>query len=363
VVDGTGTLTLTQDMEIADSGKLLAPVQGMPFAGGKAITITGTGVLDFGTATATSIGATIVNKGTADGAITTATTSDVVLGVILGAGSKITATGAITQLMQNLLVPAGVDLTIGSSATFAGGAAYTVTIDGMAAFNAAATFSALTGAVTVNGKATFPGATFAALADTAGTASITVGADGDAEFPKATFKSATVGDIVVNGTAEFGGELAGGVIKAGSSGGIIFSDGSGSAAKIVADGIAAIAGEFSLENELVIGTTGVAALVPEAEVTLGAVDAKITGGAAYTITPETDQTTGALTAGDNDAGALFLADAIAGFVAPQDAPLSLTSVKKRHQRGLVFRGGDVRVWHERQRASYKGSHHPCGRDP
>jgi hypothetical protein len=190
----SATLALTQNVEIADSGTLKAPVVAAPFSGGKTITISGTGVLDFGVAVAglSLSGVTIVNKGTAAGAITTATASDAALAAIMGAGGKITASADITALTQALTVPEGVTLTA-ASATFATGA-HAVTVDGTANL-AQATFAAATSlavgedanltageatlaaatAVTINGTAALAKATLAGLTDLTVNGSLTLG--------------------------------------------------------------------------------------------------------------------------------------------------------------------------------------------
>jgi hypothetical protein len=205
VLSGTATaidtakLTLRQHIEIVSGGKVVAPVVATPFDGGKTITITGTGVLDFGTAAVTAIGAKVENYGTAAGAIATATTSDAALGVIMGAGGKITASGTITALSQALTVPSDVDLTA-SGPTFVTGN-QPVTVNGTAVFDLAEFAQVTTSKISVNGSAEFTVADFANLTGTAGATIFEVGPKGNAVFTAATFATTTVGDIVVNGAA------------------------------------------------------------------------------------------------------------------------------------------------------------------
>jgi hypothetical protein len=72
----SGSVALSQNVEIAANGKLVAPVETTPFTGGHGKTITSgnnvASALDFGSAEITAIGATVTNYGTNAAAIATA---------------------------------------------------------------------------------------------------------------------------------------------------------------------------------------------------------------------------------------------------------------------------------------------------
>jgi hypothetical protein len=153
-------VTLTQDVEITGTVVTDDTVTA-PFSGSKTITIESGGTLDLGItpATVTSIGATIVNKGE----IETATTAASVLGTILGAKGKITATGAITALDAALSIPADVELTLkAASATFAG--TQTITVAGTLNIDSTSALLTFAGAtITTSGTGVINSATATAI--------------------------------------------------------------------------------------------------------------------------------------------------------------------------------------------------------
>jgi hypothetical protein len=186
----TAQLTLTQNVTIGTTGKLIAPVvASAPFSGGKTITILGNGILDFGvTEDVTSIGATVVNTGTNEDSVTTSTTSPVALSTIMGIEGNISSDGVIA-LTGPLTIPANVNLT--SDSAFTDGA-YAVTIEGDVLLSGVATSD---GDITVaaDGTLTFSGAA-------APTGDITVEADGTLTFSGTV---APTGDITVKADGVF----------------------------------------------------------------------------------------------------------------------------------------------------------------
>jgi hypothetical protein len=182
----TATLALTQNVVIANGGKLIAPTIATPFSGNKTITVATGGTLDLGTAT-TLTGATIVNGGT----VSTATTTTAALNTILALEGTITSSGAVTG-NDAITVPVSTTFTH-DTGTFVGGTG-TLTIEGTATFTTGV-FGDQTGKLTVNGTATFTEATFAKLT------SLEVGVDGDATFTAATLDKLT--ELEVDGDAEF----------------------------------------------------------------------------------------------------------------------------------------------------------------
>jgi hypothetical protein len=347
-IDGSAKVTLSQDVEIASSGKLIAPAVAVPFGGTKTITIEGTGVLDFGLAAVTSIGTMVVNHGTAAGAVTTATTSDAVLQAIMEAGGKITSTGAITELTVTMwTVPTNVELT--ASGTFANGI-YPVVVNGK--LTAASATFAETVTVTVGADAEVS----AALATFAAAVNVSIGAGATVNAAAATFAAATT--LTVNGDLTVGAALA---LTAGASTGITGSGSitagalttSAAATKLIESAVATVeigaatittgftapadklrtldgatistaaatvngpltlTGDTTLSHAITIGDTGSLILPADGEITLAAnATSKITGGSAYEITAESGDDTGTLTAGGTGTVVVFTAAGIAGY--------------------------------------------------
>jgi hypothetical protein len=189
-------MTLTQNVSIGTGGKLTVSTAPKPFAGGKTITITGTGVLDLGAAANDLSGVTIVNGGT--GGIATATTSAAFLQTVLNQRGVITSSGAVAGNVA-ITIPEDTDYThAGDSATFAGGG----------------------GALTIKGKATFTKGAFGTQ-----TAAVTIDEGAEALFSEAVFTTLAA-DLTVNGKATLTlvGVPAGDVVV-GSTGDLILTAG------------------------------------------------------------------------------------------------------------------------------------------
>jgi hypothetical protein len=129
-------LPLTQNVVIANNGKLIAPNVATPFSGGKTITVASGGTLDLGATTTTLSGATIVNKGT----VSTATTSAAALNTILDLKGNITSTASVT-VSTAITVPADTKLAIPSGATLAISQNTTFTVAGGATLSVAGTLN------------------------------------------------------------------------------------------------------------------------------------------------------------------------------------------------------------------------------
>jgi hypothetical protein len=222
---GNTTQALSQNVEIATGGTLKAPLHAVPFSGGKTITITGTGVLDFGIAVITgdtaSIGATIVNNGSNAAAIVTTATSPAAFVAIVGIGGKVTSNGAVTGGNANLVVPVGGELTSGSTISIGTG---TVTVSGKlnlghvltssggltvtattGELNVTAATQVIGGSITINGKASVSTGTLSVAAGE----TLTIGETGT--LTVASDNGTTIlGSIVVNGTLNV---IASGVVK------------------------------------------------------------------------------------------------------------------------------------------------------
>jgi hypothetical protein len=255
----TAAAALTQNVRIPSGVTLTAHSVAVPFSGTKTITIDESGTLAL-VAANTSVGVTVVNNGT----ITTATTSDTALQTIVNLGGAIDSTGDVSSTAATpFTVPGGTILTK-SSGTFVGGSG-ALTIDGEATFTTG-TFESQTGAVTINGTAEFTAATFAGLTGSAGTAIVTVGPAGNATFTAATFAGTTVGDIVINGAATFGAAaVPGGDVKVGATGTLTVPTG----------GSLTIDDGKTLANAGTVALTGTGSLVLTSAVSTSG--AKITG--------------------------------------------------------------------------------------
>ncbi|MDR1174232.1 MAG: hypothetical protein LBK83_02010 [Treponema sp.] len=222
VLDATETIALSQNVTIVSgtSAEIKAPVIAKPFSGGKTITITGTGVLNFGAAVAglDLSGVIIKNEGTAAGAITTATLSDVALDTMLQqVGGRISSGALVDTSNVGITVPENANLTHATGVIVGGETP--IAIYGTASFGDATfadqtgpvsigagasatftdgTFAALVTGLSINPAATlvsFPAATFAALNQP-----LTLG--GTVNFPAGTFLAMT-GPLTVNGTSTF----------------------------------------------------------------------------------------------------------------------------------------------------------------
>jgi hypothetical protein len=213
---GNITQVLNQNVDIGTSGKLIAPLEVTAFSttGGKTITITDTGVLDFGIDdTLTTIGVTVTNNGTAPGAVVTTTISRAALSAILGIGGNITSNGAVSDSATALTIPVGTILTTGSTIGLGSGAltvtgtlnlGHILTTSGNVTVTAAtgklnvtADQTSLTGDITIDGEATLSssGKLYTAAAKT-----ITVGSAG--KLVVNTNNGSIVGSLVVDGRLE-----------------------------------------------------------------------------------------------------------------------------------------------------------------
>jgi hypothetical protein len=237
----TGTTTLTGSTALALTNHDLV-IEGTLSAGGltanplftgKKITIESGGVLNVGALAFDTVdfGVESENEGSV---VSTATSEAGLKGLITKVDGDI-GYGAVAALTGDLTILDGVNLEVGG--ILAGSGAFNVTVqDGASARFTAATFAGISGTITIDGDAEFQ-------AILTSTGPINIGSTGNALFELAT---APTGAIKVEGTATFSGAAvpAGNITVTGEDALLSFT------------GAAAPTGDISLENGAALATSG-----------------------------------------------------------------------------------------------------------
>jgi hypothetical protein len=321
---GTATLALTQNVTVGGSSKTLtAPAfAGAAFSGtGKTITVESGNTLAL-PAAVKSVGVTVVNEG----AVTTASTAVTAVNTIAGIGGAVEATSLTSG---SLTVPEGTNLTL--SGAFTGAATDVIVVNGKLTAGSSATFATIsTGSLTVDAKGVFVAnnnTTLVALENLTVNGTFT----GGSGTTLAAVKALTLNGTLNAEAATFGtGKLATSATGTGTLfAGVVDIDAlvklaavatltsqvetAAISKAITVNGTVALTKDVSLTAALTIGTNGRVALAGK-KITLGnATAAKIAGGTAYEITPESNNTNGTLTAGGDGTAVVFTAAGIEGY--------------------------------------------------
>ena len=204
-------------------------------------------------------------------------------------GSSVTYSGAVTGEAETLVIPAGITVDTGASGTLA-----TITglqVDGDLTVNAAL---ALTG-VSAESAITGEGSVTAAAAVTS----------------KPALKKLIESGVATVSFAETDCGIGALTIPANTTR-VSTADNFAPDNTIAVNGTLILEGNTTIVNAVTITGSGAVALATGKKITLGhATDAKIAG-STYEITPESEQTTGTLTAGVDDTAVVFLAARIDG---------------------------------------------------
>ncbi|MDR0683928.1 MAG: hypothetical protein LBF83_02220, partial [Spirochaetaceae bacterium] len=207
----------------------------------------------------------------------------------LVSGSSVTYSGAVTGSDETLVIPEGITVASGANGTLA--TISGLTVNGTLTVNAALTLAGVSDASAITGE----GSVTAAAAVTS----------------KPALKKLIESGVATVSFAETDCDIGALTIPANTTR-VSTADGFKPNNTIAVNGELILEDNATIMNAVTITGSGAVALATSKVITLGHASAKIAGGAAYEITPETDQTTGTLTAGVDDTAVAFLAARIDG---------------------------------------------------
>jgi hypothetical protein len=313
IATGTAeTLVIPEDLEVVAASATLAAVTGLTVKGkltadaatlAKAATIT---IEDGAEFTSTSAAISLPATGTA---------------ITVGEGARLTAAGG-TNTWANLKT-----LSVGNNGS-------TVDLSGVAATLADATSITVgTGSELKVGAALTLAGISAAATGITGEGTITAGAVTAAAAVTKLIGSGV--DSVSLAVTTYAGALTIPEGKTRTFTGVTFAPDN----TVGVNGTLRLQGNTTLVNNALIGSNGVLVLVTGKAITLGDDNAAITG-TSYAITPESDETTGTLTAGVENTAVVFTASSIEGYGNSEVSLAGLTTPEATSAATLTFGTAD-----------------------